>query len=546
MRLRRPLPAVQGDTLHIVGVGDNRIGKERTADLKKEINKRNSFGYKLYQSRELFSRAFQSNPNLMALVNPANGEHFDVNEVFLSTLKFKREEVIGKTSFDFGHWADVRDRDRILKLHSEHGRVRDFIAQLKTKDGALIDCSFSTDAIKMDQLELVLWTVVDITERLRAEDQLRQAQKMEAVGQLTAGVAHDFNNMLAVILGNAELLEDELGADNPMLITVINATKRGADLTQRLLAFSRKQVLRPQIIDANALIADFTGLLRRTLEEHIDIETVTAAGLWHCAVDPVQLENALLNLALNARDAMPDGGKLTIETANARLDDDYAAAQAEVTPGHYVMLAVTDTGSGMAPAVQERVFEPFFTTKAVGAGSGLGLSMVYGFVKQSGGHVSIYSEPGDGTTIKLYLPRSTEAEAAERAPATDAVPRARGETVLVVEDDPDVRMLAVTLLGNLGYQTKAAATAAAALEQLGATARINLLLTDVVLAGGMNGRALATEVKRRAPEIQILYMSGYTENAIMHQGRLDTDAELLQKPFRRADLARAVRKVLDA
>ena len=388
-------------------------------------------------------------------------------------------------------------------------------------------------------------TIQDITELKRAEEQLRQAQKMEAVGQLTAGVAHDFNNMLAVILGNAELLEDELGADNPMLITVINATKRGADLTQRLLAFSRKQVLRPQIIDANALIADFTGLLRRTLEEHIDIETVTAAGLWHCAVDPVQLENALLNLALNARDAMPDGGKLTIETANARLDDDYAAAQAEVTPGHYVMLAVTDTGSGMAPAVQERVFEPFFTTKAVGAGSGLGLSMVYGFVKQSGGHVSIYSEPGDGTTIKLYLPRSTEAEAAERAPATDAVPRARGETVLVVEDDPDVRMLAVTLLGNLGYQTKAAATAAAALEQLGATARINLLLTDVVLAGGMNGRALATEVKRRAPEIQILYMSGYTENAIMHQGRLDTDAELLQKPFRRADLARAVRKVLD-
>ncbi len=391
----------------------------------------------------------------------------------------------------------------------------------------------------------VIFAIEDISERARLEGQLRQAQKMEAVGQLTAGVAHDFNNMLAVISGNAELLEDELGKDNPRLATVLRATERGAELTQHLLAFSRKQVLNPEIINANNLIADITGLLRRTLEEHIDIEAVASADLWNCEIDPAQLGNALVNLALNARDAMPDGGKLTIETANTRLDDDYAAAQADVKPGQYVMLAVTDTGSGMPPEVREHVFEPFYTTKAVGAGSGLGLSMVYGFVKQSGGHVTIYSEEGEGTTIKLYLPRSAETKTVERKPAANEVPAARGETVLVVEDDPEVRTLAVALLSSLGYQIMEAATAAAALEQLGSTTRINLLLTDVMLAGGMNGRELAAEAEQCAPGLPVLYMSGYTADAIMHHGRLDADAELLQKPFRRADLAQAVRKVLD-
>ena len=387
--------------------------------------------------------------------------------------------------------------------------------------------------------------LTDITERKHAEEQLAQAQRMEAVGQLTAGVAHDFNNMLAVILGNAELLEDEFGANNPRLTAMSRGATRAANLTQRLLAFSRKQVLQPEIIDTNKLIADITDLLRRTLEEHIDIETVTGTGLWTCEVDPAQLENAVVNLALNARDAMPDGGKLTIETANTKLDDDYAAAQAEVTPGQYVMLAVTDTGFGMPPEVQDHVFEPFYTTKAVGAGSGLGLSMVHGFVKQSGGHVTIYSELGEGTTIKLYLPRSAETEAVERKPVSVEVPVARGETVLVVEDDPEVRTLAVALLSSLGYQIMEAATGAAALEQLGTMTKVNLLLTDVVLPGGMNGRELAAEVEQRSPGIPVLYMSGYTEDAITHHGRLEAGAELLQKPFRKADLARAVRKALD-
>jgi CheY-like chemotaxis protein len=311
------------------------------------------------------------------------------------------------------------------------------------------------------------------------------------------------------------------------------------------LAFSRKQLLRPETINANNLISDITGLLRRTLEEHIEIETVTAAGLWNCEVDPAQLENALVNLALNARDAMPNGGKLTIETANAQFDDDDAAAQAEVTPGQCVMLAVTDTGTGMPPEVREHVFEPFFTTKEVGAGSGLGLSMVYGFVKQSGGHVTITSNPGEGTTINLYLPRSTETVAIEKTPAMDEVPVAQGETVLVVEDDPEVRKLAVALLRNLGYRVLEAATGTAALEQLGTATEVNLLLTDVVLAGGMNGRELAAEAAQRVPGILVLFMSGYSEDTITHHGRLDADTKLLQKPFRRAELARAVRQVLD-
>jgi PAS domain S-box-containing protein len=479
----------------------------------------------------------------------------------------KRNEVIYRSEiiYDiYGLDPDVAsrmfDESRLTAVHSDdRDRIREAYAVAATREPYDVEYRIirsdgeirhvrEKNELEFDDTGTVvrsMGTFQDITELKRAEEQLRQSQKMEAVGQLTAGVAHDFNNMLAVTWGNAELLEDEIGADNPQLGAVFRATKRGADLTQRLLAFSRKQVLNPKIVNANNLIADITGLLRRTLEEHIDIETVTGAGLWNCEVDPAQLENALVNLAINARDAMPDGGKLTIETANVRLDDDYAAAQAEVRPGQYVMLAVTDTGTGMAPEVRDHVFEPFFTTKAVGKGSGLGLSMIYGFVKQSGGHVTIYSEPGEGTTIKLYLPRSTETEAAERKAATDAVPAARGETVLVVEDDSDLRTLAVALLGNLGYQVLEAGTGAAALEQLGSTTRVNLLLTDVMLPGGMNGRELAAEAGRRAPGLQVLYMSGYTENAIVHHGRLDADAELLPKPFRRADLARAVRRALD-
>jgi CheY-like chemotaxis protein len=372
---------------------------------------------------------------------------------------------------------------------------------------------------------------------------------MEAIGQLTGGVAHDFNNLLAVVVGNLELVAEQLTRDDRSRLFVekaLGAVERGATLTHRLLAFSRKQALRPEIIDASRLVSGMAELMRRTLGETIEIQVVSDSGLWTTSADPAQLENALLNLALNARDAMPDGGKLTIETSNARLDDDYAATQENVAPGQYVLLAVSDTGSGMTPEVRARALDPFFTTKDVGRGSGLGLSMVFGFVKQSGGHLSIYSEIGEGTSVKLYLPRVKTAEPDTGELETHGdIPLARGETVLVVEDDVEVRTLVVSLLRDLGYDIREAGNGKAALTLLDELPCANLLLTDVVLPNGMSGWALAEEVQRRLSGTAVLYMSGYTENSIVHHGRLDDGVQLLQKPFRMSDLARAVRRTLD-
>ncbi|MDH3597140.1 MAG: PAS domain S-box protein, partial [Rhodospirillales bacterium] len=389
----------------------------------------------------------------------------------------------------------------------------------------------------------VFIAIEDVTERKATEAQLRHAQKMEAIGQLTGGVSHDFNNLLAVVVGNLELVAEQLTQDDRCRRHVekaLGAAERGATLTQRLLAFSRKQALQPEEINAGRLVSGMTDMMRRTLGETIEIEVVSDSGLWTTSADPAQLENAVLNLAINARDAMPEGGKLTIETSNARLDDDYAAAQQDVTPGQYVLLAVTDTGTGMAPEVCARALDPFFTTKDVGSGSGLGLSMVFGFVKQSGGHVSIYSEVGEGTSVKLYLPRIKNPEQATSRPETQGdIPLARGETVLVVEDDIEVRTLVVSLLRDLGYDVREAGNGKAALDLLDERPCANLLLTDVVLPNGMSGRVLAEEVQKRLPDTAILYMSGYTENSIVHHGRLDDGVRLLQKPFRMSDLETA-------
>jgi PAS domain S-box-containing protein len=392
-------------------------------------------------------------------------------------------------------------------------------------------------------------TQLDVTATRVAEEQLLQAQKMEAVGQLTGGIAHDFNNLLAVVIGNLELLMqalDKAGRPRDLAMRAMGAAERGATLTQRLLAFSRRQALQPRAVDLGKLINGLADLLRRTLGEAIDLETVSAAGLWLCEADPVQIETAILNLAINARDAMPEGGKLTIEAANVRLDDDYAAAYAEVAPGQYVVLAVTDTGLGMTPDVQARAFEPFFTTKEVGRGSGLGLSMIYGFVKQSGGHVKIYSEANHGTTIKIYLPRATPAaEPASEKTAAIAENAGRGELVLVIEDDVAVRDLAVEQLEALGYRTLAAGDGPEGLKLIGAHPEIALLFSDVMLPGGMTGADLAREAEKLRPGLKVLFMSGYTRNAIVHHGRLDPGVELIEKPFRRAKLALKVRQILD-
>jgi PAS domain S-box-containing protein len=391
-------------------------------------------------------------------------------------------------------------------------------------------------------------TVTDITERHEAEKKLQQAQKMEAVGQLTGGIAHDFNNLLAVSMGNVELAEEvaQSGGDVlPFLATVKRASERGASLTNQLLAFSRKQTLFPQVTDAAELVGGMAELLRSSLGETIAIKVTGDDGIWPCEVDPHQLESAILNLAINARDAMPSGGTLAIGASNVCLDDDYAAAQTEVEPGDYVMVAVSDTGTGMPQDVIDQVFDPFFTTKGVGRGSGLGLSMVYGFAKQSGGHVTIYSEEREGTAVKLYLPRSDKAQGHLGQGDQEGVLKARGETVLVVEDDRDVRTLSVALLRSFGYEVLEAADGESALKLLETAPPVNLLFSDVVLPGGMSGPELAAEVRGRYPGIAVLYTSGYTDLVGTDQSAFGEDTELLQKPYRKADLARMVRQALD-
>ncbi|MDA8248096.1 MAG: ATP-binding protein, partial [Rhodospirillales bacterium] len=374
--------------------------------------------------------------------------------------------------------------------------------------------------------------------------------KMETVGQLTGGVAHDFNNLLTAILGGADLLTRRLtGLDETsrrVLAGISDAAQRGAALVHRLLAFSRKQALRPEVTDVNRLIAGMSELLRRTLGEQIAVETVLAGGLWRTSIDRNQLENAILNLAVNARDAMPDGGRLTLETGNTLLDDEYAATNPEAKPGQFVLVAVSDSGAGMNAEVMRRAFEPFFTTKPEGAGTGLGLSQVYGFVRQSGGTVKIYSEPGQGTTVKLYLPRHVGE--GEVAPETDLptqqVPEGH-ETVLVVEDHEDVRAYAVSALGHLGYRVLQAEDAERGLAMLDAHPEIALLFTDVGLPGGRNGRALSEAAQARRPGLKVLFTTGYARNAIVHHGILDLGVQLLPKPYTLEMLARKLRAVLD-
>lgn len=391
--------------------------------------------------------------------------------------------------------------------------------------------------------------------RTAVETQLRQLQKMEAVGQLTGGIAHDFNNMLAVVVGSLDIARRRLNedADPKALQNLDNAmegAQRATQLTSRLLAFSRQQPLEPQSLDANKLVGGMSELLRRTIGDNLRVETVLAGGLWTTFVDPNQLENAILNLCVNARDAMPDGGKLTIETNNAHLDDDYAAAHNEVTAGQYIVVSVTDTGFGMPPEVVERAFEPFFTTKGVGRGTGLGLSQVFGFIKQSQGHVKIYSESGDGTSIKLYLPRhygeSEGVGSGRSVPTTTDLPRARdGEIILVVEDEDRVRHVSVDSLRELGYTVVQASDASQALAVLAIQPRIDLLFTDVVMPD-MNGRKLVDKVLIDRPTLKILYTTGYTRNAIVHNGMLDAGVALLSKPFTMSQLAHKIRQVLDS
>ncbi|MCA1543987.1 PAS domain S-box protein [Bradyrhizobium sp. NBAIM32] len=463
---------------------------------------------------------------------------------------WRRDEVLGKSTIDLIVAESERGRVRAgLKrfLEDEGGRTLNRRRELMCcrRDGKEFKAELSVTALK--RREGLLFNVFyrDLTDKIAAEERIRHAEKMEAVGQLTGGVAHDFNNILTVITGTIEILAEAV-AKEPQLAAITKmideAAARGADLTQHLLAFARKQPLQPREIDINSLIVDTAKLLRPTLGEQIQIESVFEDENCVAIVDPNQLTTAILNLALNARDAMPGGGKLIVETGAAYLDEVYASAN-DVPPGHYVLIAVSDTGTGIPAHMLPRVFDPFFTSKGPGKGTGLGLSMVYGFIKQSAGHIKIYSEEGHGTTIKMYLPPGKTPTAVGEG-VTPATIEGGHETILVVEDDRLVRDYVLAQLHSLGYVTLQAANAAEALAIVAAGKPFDLLFTDVIMSGKMNGRQLADELMKTRPDLKVVYTSGYTENAIIHHGRLDAGVVLLAKPYRKSDLARIIRKAL--
>ena len=461
-------------------------------------------------------------------------------------LGYLPEDLLGRGANEFIHPEDI-DAVRGAMRAARQGRGgRRFRCRYYHKDGRLVSLLWSGVWSERDHHYYFIGR--DMTDYDRTEEQLRRSQRMEAIGQLTGGVAHDFNNILTIILSNIEALDENDGLD-PRLRKRIDgiaaATERAADLTRQLQANSRKQALRPQRTDINELVATTAKLLRRTLGAAIDTETVLARDLWNAEIDGAQLESALVNLAVNARDAMPDGGRLLIETANASLDKDYVAKNPDAAAGDYVMLAVTDTGTGMAPEVVARAFEPFFTTKDVGKGTGLGLSMVYGFIKQSNGHLSLYSEAGHGTSVKLFLPRAAVERQSAGPPRPAPLPGG-SERILVAEDNDDVREGVVRQLQSLGYDVSEAPDASVALGKLETAPQpYDLLLTDVIMPGPMNGKGLADETARRWPATKVVFMSGYTEDAIIHQGRVDSGVLLLNKPFAKRDLAAIVRRALD-
>jgi PAS domain S-box-containing protein len=418
--------------------------------------------------------------------------------------------------------------------------------EARRRDGKEIKVELSVTALRRQDGFVFNGFIRDLTDKIAAEDRIRQAQKMEAVGQLTGGIAHDFNNILTVITGTIEILAEAV-ENEPQLAAITRmideAAARGADLTQHLLAFARKQPLQPRETDVNTLIIDTARMLRPTLGEHIEIESVFADESCVATVDPNQLATAILNLALNARDAMPEGGKLTLETGVAYLDENYASLHPDVRPGRYALIAVSDTGTGIPAGILDKVFDPFFTSKGPGKGTGLGLSMVYGFVKQSAGHIKIYSEEGHGTTIRMYLPPGIGALVASEAASAPTVEGGH-EKILVVEDDRLVRDYVLTQLRSLGYVTLNAANGAEAIALAETGNEFDLLFTDVIMPGAMNGRQLADELSKKKPGLKVLFTSGYTENAIIHHGRLDSGVLLLAKPYRKSDLALMIRKAL--
>ena len=526
-----PIRSASGETIGVSKTARDITESKRTqTELSQEIEERR--------------RIFETSQDLI-LVTDTVGTFIQVSPSAKTILGYEASEMIGHSAVEFIHPDDLDSTRHEMRSARRGRQMRSFETRYVHRDGQAVTLNWMGTWSEPVQRHFFIGR--DLTEKQTAEAQMRHVQKMDAIGQLTGGVAHDFNNILTVITGTIGILEEAV-ADQPELVAIARlideAAERGANLTKHLLAFARKQPLQPREVDVNSLVLEAAKLLHPTLGEHIEITPVLADDAWTALVDPNQLTTAVLNLALNARDAMPGGGKLALETANIYLDENYAGMNNEVTPGNYVMVAVSDTGTGIPAELLERVFDPFFTTKGVGKGTGLGLSMVFGFIKQSGGHIKIYSEESHGTSVKMYLPRATGLNQTAAEALVSAMIEGGHEVVLIVEDDSLVRRYVTTQIESLGYTTLQAANAAEALQIIDTAGTIDLLFTDVIMPGTMNGRQLVDEALKRRPALKTLFTSGYTENAIVHHGRLDSGVLLLAKPYRKSELARMLRLAL--
>ncbi|HVU48897.1 MAG TPA: PAS domain S-box protein [Terracidiphilus sp.] len=512
----------------------------------RDITERKRAEEQARQSEEKFAKAFRSSPIGMSITTIAEGRYVDVNQALLKMLGYPEHEVVGKTSAELGIWAYPAQREEMLQTLRRNGSIRSFDATFRIRTGENRQVSLSLETVALDGVDCILSTVIDVTETRNLEQQLRQAQKMEAIGQLTGGIAHDFNNLLGVVIGNLDLLERAVVKDESAFKRVQAAQRaslRGADLTRRLLAFSRREQLNPAPLDVASAVSDMVELATRTLGPEIRISTRCDLDLPQVFVDAAALESALLNLAVNARDAMPRGGSLIVSAHLIDLSDNHALAQTgELKPGNYVRIAVSDTGCGMSRQTLERAFEPFFTTKPRDKGTGLGLAMVYGFIKQSGGAIRLYSEPGIGTTVSLYLPLagSTAEDAPETAPAQNS--EGLGGVALLVEDEPGLLELADIFLSELGYTVIRAVDGASALAAVETAGKIDLMVTDIIMPGNMNGIELARRVRELRPGIRIIYTSGFPAEALAERSGKIEGGPLLHKPYQRSEFADIVRK----
>jgi PAS domain S-box-containing protein len=502
----------------------------------------------LKESEARFSTIFKASPVGKAITRLSDSKYVDVNTAWEIDTGYTREEAIGHTPMELNLWVNPEDRDQMIRNLQEKGTIHDFESQIRHKSGKLVDMLFSAELINLAGEQYLLTVAQNITERKKLETQLLQAQKMESVGRLAGGVAHDFNNMLSVILGHTEMLMESIDPGQPIyedLVEIQNAGRRSADLTRQLLSFARKQIIDPRVIDLDDAIKEMLKMLKRLIGEDIDIAWMPAHDLWPVKIDPGQIDQLLANLSVNARDAITGVGKVTIETANAVFDEAYCASHPGFVPGEFVMLAVSDDGSGIEKDILDNIFEPFFTTKDVGRGTGLGLSTVYGIVKQNNGFINVYSEPGKGSTFRIYIPRFEGISTDAHADIPLLPERSAGETVLVVEDELPVLKLTQRILERLGYKVLPANSPAEAIRLAKEHAgKIDLLITDVVMPE-MNGRDLANQLLSTNPELKQLFMSGYTANAVAHRGVLEEGVYFLQKPFSTIDLAAKVRKALN-